>query len=171
VVKGHGKKKRARQRAQRTGAPYTAAAAGTVHGHIEPDTDFIDGLLPYVDGWESDVVLATKLLSACWAGCVPCQKSLGKKAVADRATLAALAGGVFLMMPTAMGAAAAKSPLIGPGARAWIERAHGTGFTAAAEPALRAVAELTPEAAADLLAAALDFWAASGADRAAFLGR
>ncbi|MER6736564.1 hypothetical protein [Streptomyces puniciscabiei] len=75
--------------------------------------------------------------------------------------------GVFLLMPTSLGAAAAKSPLIAPAARAWIKRAHGTGFSSTAEPALRAVAELSPEAAADLLDAALDFWAASGVDRPA----
>src|SRR5689334_14784090 len=64
VVKGHGKKQRARKKAQSTGAPYTAAAAGMAHGHPKPDTDFVEGLLPYVDGWESHAALATNLLAA-----------------------------------------------------------------------------------------------------------
>ncbi|WP_327311975.1 hypothetical protein [Streptomyces sp. NBC_01235] len=118
-----------------TGVP-RPSAAGTTHSHPEPDTGLMEGMLPYVPGWEINDDLAAKAVSACWAGCESCQEALTPKAVAHRATLAGLAGAVFL---TRSHETVQRSPFAGPAARAWIERAHGAAFTSRAEAALRAV--------------------------------
>jgi hypothetical protein len=49
---------------------------GTTHFHTEPDVDFMEGMLPYVPGWEIDHELATKVVSAGWAGCGECRREL-----------------------------------------------------------------------------------------------
>lgn len=161
MVKGHGKKQRAKKRAQRTGAAYASAAAGTTHHHPTPDTDFFEAMLPSVDGREVDYDLATRLVSACWAGCGPCQASLSARVLAERATLAALAGACYL---NPLGAAVRYSAVVSPVTRAWAERAHGTGLSADAEGALRAVVEMSESDAKELLEDTLDHWAGSGAD-------
>lgn len=134
------------------------SSAGTKHSHIEPDTDLMEELLPYVPGWEADYALATRVVSVCWEGCESCRAALTPKVVADRATLAGLAGAVFLTS-----SAAPMPPSAGPAARAWIERASDAARTSRAEATLRAVAELSEEDAADLLEVSLDAWAVSGA--------
>ncbi|MGW3312997.1 hypothetical protein ACWDG9_41210 [Streptomyces sp. NPDC001073] len=93
-----------------------------------------------------------------WEGCESCRAAPTPKVVADRATLAGLAGAIFLTS-----SAAPIPPSAGPAARAWIERASDAARTSRAEATLRAVAELSEEDAADLLEVSLDAWAASGA--------
>lgn len=138
----------------------TVGAAGSAHFHPEPDTGLMEGMLPYVPGWEIDHDLATKVVSAVWAGCESCQSRLAPAVVADRATLAGLAGAVFL---TPSHTLLQETPAAGPAARAWIEQAHGTFRTSGAEAVLRAVGELSEDAADDLLGESLDVWASSGA--------
>lgn len=124
----------------------------------------MEGMLPYVPGWEINHDLAAKAVSACWAGCESCQQALTPTVVADRATLAGLAGAVFL---TSWHETVQRSPFAGPAARAWIERTRGAAFTSRAEAALRAVSEMSEEDAEDLLQASLDLWVVSGAAQAA----
>lgn len=131
--------------------------AGSKHSHSEPDTDLMTGLLPYVQGWEVDYALATRVVNVSGEGCESCRAAFTPKVVADRATLAGLAGAIFLTS-----SAAPIPPSAGPAARAWIERASDTARTSRAEATLRAVAELSEEDAADLLNVSLDAWAASG---------
>ncbi|MFG2960867.1 hypothetical protein ACGF5O_44990 [Streptomyces sp. NPDC048291] len=133
------------------------------HVHAEPDTGLMEGMLPYVDGWQINHTLATKVVSAVWAGCDSCQEKLTPQVVADRATLAGLAGAVFL---TPAHAPRQETPAAGPVARAWIEQAHGKSRTSGAETVLRAVAELDEDDAEDLLEEALDVWDDSGAAQA-----
>ncbi|MDT0485239.1 hypothetical protein [Streptomyces doebereineriae] len=136
---------------------------GAGHLHTEPDTGLMEGMLPYVPGWETDHDLATRMVGAVWAGCAPCQSRLIPAVVADRATLAGLAGAVFLTPPHD---SVWETPAAGSAARAWIEQAHGAFQTSAAGAILRSVGELSEDAAADLLGEALDVWASSGAARA-----
>ncbi|WP_233221407.1 hypothetical protein [Streptomyces carminius] len=156
MVKGHGKKQRAKKRAARTGASHASAAAGTTHNHPTPDTDLFTGMLPHVDGWEANHDLATRLVSAAWAGCHPCQASLSRKVLADRATLAGLAGACYL---NPLGAGVQHSAAVSPVTRAWAAKAHGKAFSADAEAALRAVAEMSEDEAKELLEDTLDHWA------------
>lgn len=137
--------------------------AGHVHVHPEPDSGLMEGMLPYVPGWEIDHGLAARVVGAVWAGCASCRSRLTPAVVADRATLAGLVGAVFL---TPSQAPVQETPAAGPAARAWIEQAHGTFQTSGAEAVLRAVGELNEGAAADLLGESLDGWASSGAARA-----
>ncbi|MET8696906.1 hypothetical protein ABZV65_30700 [Streptomyces bauhiniae] len=164
MVKKHGKKQRAKNRSRRTGAAHASAAANTLHDHPQPDTDLLAGMMPYVPGWEADDELATRLIAACWAACMPCQKTIGKKVVAHRATLAGLAGTVFL---TPANAARPQVLMASPLTRTWIDQAHGKAFTDDAQAVLRAVEALEESAATDLLDVTLDFWAMSGARDAA----
>ncbi|MCX5097768.1 hypothetical protein OOK36_56045 [Streptomyces sp. NBC_00365] len=141
-----------------TGAP-RPSTAGATHSH-GPDTGLMEGMLPYVPGWEINYDLAARAVSACWAGCESCQKGLTPTVVAHRATLAGLAGAAVLVRSPEV---EQRLPFAGPAARAWIERAHGTAFTSRAEAALRAVAEMSEEDAEQLLRASLDIWVLSGA--------
>ncbi|MDG5807936.1 hypothetical protein P9869_35870 [Streptomyces ossamyceticus] len=136
------------------------AAGSSAHFHSEPDVGLMEGMLPYVPGWQIDHDLATKVVSAVWAGCESCQSRLAPAVLADRATLAGLAGAVFL---TPSHTTLQETPAAGPAARAWIEQAHGTFRTSGAEAVLRAVGELSEDAAEELLGEALDLWASSGA--------
>ncbi|WP_331448850.1 hypothetical protein [Streptomyces prasinus] len=160
MVKGHGKKQRTKKRAARTGASHASAAVGTTHTHPTPDTGLFEGMLPYVDGWEIDYALATRLVSACWAGCGPCQASLARRVLKDRATLAGLAGTCYL---TLVGASVQHSAAVDPVTRGWAARVHGKAFSADAEAGLRAVAEMSEGEAQDLLEDTLDHWAGPGA--------
>jgi hypothetical protein len=156
VVSKHGKKQRARKKAARTGASHASVVGGTLHDHSMTDTDLIDGMMPYVVGWESDADLATRLVGARWIGCRPCQESLSKLVVVNsRATLAGLAGACYLTLP---GTAVKHSPHISPATRAWAAKAHHKALTVDAEAALRAVGELSADDAAALLKDTLDHW-------------
>lgn len=157
MVSNHGKKKRAKNRSRRTGAAYASAAAGAAHTHQAPAPGVMEGVLPYVAGQAPDHALAVRLVAACWAGCGPCQKSLSAKAVAHRATLAGLAGAVYM---TPLGVAAQHSPVIAPATRAWIGQAQAAASTGTGDTALRAVADLGEDDARALLEDSLDHWAA-----------
>ncbi|WP_399553991.1 hypothetical protein [Streptomyces anulatus] len=157
VVKNHGKKTRAAKRAQRTGASHASAAAGTTHNHSVLDTGLLEGLLPYVAGSAPDHDLAARLIGACWAGCGPCQASLSAKTVAHRATLAGLAGAIYMPF---LGAAAQHSPFLAPPTRAWAARAQEAAASGNGHVALRAVDYLNEDDAHALLDDALNHWAA-----------
>ncbi|MFI8944097.1 hypothetical protein [Streptomyces syringium] len=156
MVKNHGKKSRAKKKAQRTGASHASAAAGTFHTHTPlPDMSAL-GQLPYAAGRELDTELAARLVAACRTACKPCQKSLAQKLRTEhRPTLAALAGAVYGELAG-----------IGPGAfasdtsRSWAPLARaanaGEGDRGAA---LAAVEAMDDAAASDLLEDALDHWA------------
>ncbi|MFF3617483.1 hypothetical protein [Streptomyces sp. NPDC002580] len=143
------------------------APDGPAHFHTRPDTGFMEGTLPYVPGWEIDHELATTVVSAVWAGCGSCRRKLTPQVVASRATLAGLAGAVFL---TPRGEPVRERPAAGPAVRAWIEQAHGKFLADGAQALLQAVDELSEDDAADLLREALDAWAASEGARDAAIG-
>ncbi|MFB7584570.1 MULTISPECIES: hypothetical protein [Streptomyces] len=156
MVKNHGKKSRAKKRAQRTGASHAAAAAGTLHTHKPlPDMTAL-GELPYAAGRELDIELAARLVAACRTACKPCQKSLAEKLRTEhRPTLAALAGAVYGELAGRGGMTFAS-----PTTRAWAPLARavnaGEGDGGAA---LAAVEAMDDAAASDLLEDALDHWA------------
>lgn len=152
MVKGHGKKQRAKNRARRTGAAHASAAANTVHTH-EPLPDLsVLPLVPHGGGQVLDLDLAARLVAACRAACRPCQKSLAGQMREDRPTLAALAGCIFGTLPTAGAFASGTTREWAVLARA--ARARGNGVEA-----LAAVRAMTEEQASDLLEDALDHWA------------
>ncbi|MEU5163391.1 hypothetical protein AB0G74_27795 [Streptomyces sp. NPDC020875] len=162
MVKGHGKKQRAKQRAQRTGTGHASAAAGAAHEHNPlPDMDILTRL-PHGAGRTLDLGLAARLVAACRAGCQPCQRSLARKLRTEqRPTLAVLAGAAYGTLP-----APGPTPglLASPATRAWapLARAGKTG-TEAAAAALAAVEAMSDDDASDLLEDTLDHWAAGGA--------
>ncbi|TLQ38961.1 hypothetical protein [Streptomyces marianii] len=152
MVKKHGKKQRARQKSRRTGAAYAAAAAGTTHTHSPlPDMSVIR-LVPHGSWRVLDLDLAARLVAACRVGCQPCQKSLAKKMLPDRATLAALAGAVYGTLPTS--GMFASSPT-----REWAPLARAAMKAASGDEAFAAVEAMDEEAAAALLEDSLDHWA------------
>ncbi|MEV5598940.1 hypothetical protein [Streptomyces sp. NPDC052496] len=158
MVKKHGKKQRAKNRSQRTGAAHASAAANATHTHTPlPDLTLLADL-PYGAGRELDLDLAARLLAACFAACRPCQRTLAKKVRTEqRPTLAALAGAVYGAIPS-------EGPFISPTTRSWAPlaraaaRAHSAGTTDGR--ALAAVEAMDDDAASDLLEDALDMWAA-----------
>ncbi|MFJ4745456.1 hypothetical protein [Streptomyces sp. NPDC088775] len=158
MVKSHGKKQRARQKAARTGAAYASAAAGTTHEHTPlPDMAVLEKL-PHNAGRKLDLELAARLVAACRIRCQPCQRTLaGKLRAEQRPTLAALAAAIYAALP---------SPgfVASPTTQAWapLARAGKTDPAVAAE-ALAAVEEMDDRAASDLLEDALDHWALGGA--------
>ncbi|MGW2826395.1 hypothetical protein ACWC24_36230 [Streptomyces sp. NPDC001443] len=133
---------------------------GPAHFHTQPDVGFMEGMLPYVLGWEIDHELATTVVSAVWAGCGSCRTKLAPQVVASRATLAGLAGAVFL---TPKGEPVRERPAAGQAVRAWIQQAHGKFLADDAPALLQAVDELNEDDAEELLREALDVWADSGA--------
>lgn len=153
MAKNHGKKSRAKQRAQRTGAPYASAATRTLHTH-EPLPDMTAlPLVPHGSWGPLDLDLAARLVAACRAGCVPCQRSLAAKVVAEaRSTLAALAGVVYGTLPT-------PGPVAGP-TRLWAQLAREAVRTRSGETAFAAVAAMDAADASELLEDALTHWAA-----------
>ncbi|MEU5978514.1 hypothetical protein [Streptomyces sp. NPDC047315] len=156
MVKKHGKKSRAKRKAQRAGASHASAAAGTLHTH-EPLPDMTGlGELPYAAGKELDTDLAARLVAACRTACKPCQTSLAQKLRTEhRPTLAALAGAVYGELAGIRPGAFASST-----SRSWAPLARaanaGEGDRGAA---LAAVEAMDDEAASDLLEDALDHWA------------
>jgi hypothetical protein len=161
VVKKHGKKSRARQRAQRTGAAHQSAATRTTHTHVPlPDMAVLTGL-PYGAGGKVNIELAARLVAACRAGCRPCQTSLARKVRADRPTLAVLAGAVFGL---SLNASVRHSPVVSPTTRAWSPLALSAHESGDGTGAFAAVQEMTDADASELLEDALDHWAAGGAE-------
>ncbi|MFE5847703.1 hypothetical protein ACFQ7N_39395, partial [Streptomyces niveus] len=154
MVSNHGKKQRAKKQAQRTGAAYSSAAAGTTHTH-EPLPDMTAlPLVPHGSWRLLDLDLAARLVAACRAGCVPCQKSLAKKMVTDaRPTLAALAGAVYGTLPTP--GAVASGPT-----RLWAQLAREAVRSRSGESAFAAVVAMNGTDASALLEDALVHWAA-----------
>ncbi|MEW1551336.1 hypothetical protein [Streptomyces tsukubensis] len=157
MVRNQRKKKRARQRAERTGASYTSATAGTTHVHEPlPDVDVLTRV-PQAAGRTLDLVLAARLVAACRAGCQPCQRSLARKLrTEERGTLAALAGAVYGPLPSPGFVASQATQEWAPLARA------GKADPVAAAAALAAVEAMSDDAASDLLEDALDHWAVGG---------
>ncbi|MFH8520274.1 hypothetical protein ACH4CE_35425 [Streptomyces gelaticus] len=155
VVKNHGKKSRAKKKAQRTGASHASAAAGTLHTH-EPLPDMAAlGKLPYATGKGLDTDLAARLVAACRTACKPCQKSLAQKLRTEhRPTLAALAGAVYGEL-AGIGPGAFASPT----SRAWAPLAQAAKAGKSGSEALAAVEAMDDAAASDLLEDALDHWA------------
>ncbi|CAL9677777.1 hypothetical protein SUDANB105_08088 (plasmid) [Streptomyces sp. enrichment culture] len=153
MVKKHGKKQRAKKRAQRTGAAYSSAAAGTTHTHTPlPDLSALP-LVPHGSWRVLDLDLAARLVAACRAGCQPCQQTLIAKVVKEkRATLAALAGAVYGALPAVGFAASGPTRQWAPFARTAMQAGEG-------DEAFAAVDAMDEAAAAALLNDALDHWA------------
>ncbi|MEU3356137.1 hypothetical protein [Streptomyces sp. NPDC037389] len=160
MVKKHGKKSRARQRARRTGAPHQAAATRTTHEHTPLPDMTVLGNLPYSAGRAPDTELAARLVAACRAGCRPCQDSLARKASADRPTLAALAGAVYGL---ALNRGAVHSPILSATTRSWSPLALAAAESGDGTTAFAAVEHMSAPGAAELLEDALDQWAVGGA--------
>ncbi|MDN3262873.1 hypothetical protein QWJ26_24315 [Streptomyces sp. CSDS2] len=152
MVKSHGKKQRAKKKAQRTGASYSSAAAGTTHTHTPlPDLSMLP-LVPHGSWRVLDLDLAARLVAACRAKCQPCQQTLITKMVTEqRATLAALAGAVYGTLPA-----------VGFGASAttwqWAPLARTAMRSGAGDEAFTAVEAMDATAATALLNDALDHW-------------
>jgi len=156
------RKKAARRRVDRDDVSYREARrrllAGDdpAHRHPAPDLSILADL-PYADGRPVDAPLAVAVVGACRAGCRPCQETLIPALLADRATVAALAGAVYGLWPTA--GLFASSPTL-----AWhplVRQAHESGDGAQAFTALEA---MSADELAQLLDDALEHWAAGGAD-------
>ncbi|MCS0606017.1 hypothetical protein NX794_33135 [Streptomyces sp. LP11] len=158
MVKSHGKKQRARKKAQRTGAGYASAAAGTTHEHTPlPDMAVLEKL-PHVAGRDLDLELAARLVAACRSRCRPCQRTLAEKLRTEqRPTLTALAAAVYATLPSPGFIASSTTQGWAPTARA------GKADPAAAAEALATVEAMDDAAASDLLEDALDHWAVGGA--------
>ncbi|MEV6357935.1 hypothetical protein [Streptomyces hydrogenans] len=153
MVKSHGKKQRAKNKARRTGAAYASAAAGTLHQHTPlPDMSALD-TVPALPGLFVDKDLSARLVAACRAGCRPCQSSLTPKVVEDRATLLALAWAIYTTLPTAGALATATTQEWAPLARAAYDD------MGAAPDMLEAFGAMSAVQRSELLEDALDHWA------------
>ncbi|WP_030237439.1 hypothetical protein [Streptomyces sp. NRRL S-350] len=154
------KKQAARKKQRTTGAPYTAAAAGTGHQHPAPDFGVMDSC-PYGVTRQVNLAPAAALVGAARAGCQPCQKSAIPAVLAgDRLVLAVLAGTPFSLLPS--------TGLMSPAsARLWEvgRRMRESGFEgpAPAAPMLALLESLPEEELRDVLEDALDMWAGFGA--------
>lgn len=160
MVKKHGKKQRARAKAQRTGAGYASAAAGTAHEHTPlPDMSILASV-PHGCGRPLDLELAARLVAACRTACRPCQTSLARqmRLPESRATLAALAGTVFGILPS-VGAFASETT------RTWASLAQAAAAERQGDAALAAVEAMAEAQASELLEDALDHWAVGGASQ------
>lgn len=159
MVKGHGKKQRAKNRSRRTGASYASAAANAIHQHEPlPDMGTLTGV-SFLAGENVDTDLAARLVAACRTGCEPCQRSMAAKVITShRPTLAALAAVAYGVAPLPPG------PDASPTTKSWepLAKAAKTDPGAGIE-ALATVMMMDDEAASDLLEDALDHWAAAGA--------
>lgn len=130
-----------------------------MHTHPAPNTELLKEMLPHAPGLDIDYDLGAGLIAACWAGCTPCRKALSARVLADRGTLAGLAGAAYL----ATWGTTQPSSLTDSATRAWIEQARGMQTAGNGEVALRAVAEMGERAARDLLESALGHWAGTEA--------
>ncbi|MDA5279921.1 hypothetical protein [Streptomyces sp. Isolate_45] len=158
MVKKHGKKQRARAKARRTGAGYASAAAGTAHEHTPlPDMGVLMSV-PHGGGRPLNLELAARLVAACRTACRPCQTSLAQqmRLLENRATLAALAGTPFGILPS-VGSFASETT------RAWALLARAATAERQGDAALAAVEAMADPQASELLEDALDHWALGGA--------
>ncbi|MFI6513285.1 hypothetical protein ACIBCT_37265 [Streptosporangium sp. NPDC050855] len=147
------RKRAIRERMATTGEPYSQAALHV--DHSAPDLRFL-AELPYAAGQTVDLRLAAATVAGCRAGCASCQKLLIPRLLADRPTVAVLAGGVYGLWPTA-------GPLASPPTRAWhplVRQAHDSGEGTRAWAAIEAMSDGDL---AQVLDDALDHWAAGGA--------
>jgi len=147
------RKRAIRSRMDITGEPYSEAALHI--DHPAPDLRFLPEL-PYAAGRAVNLFLATATVAGCRAGCASCQKLLIPHLLADRPTVAVLAGGVYGLWPTA-------GPFSSPPTRAWhplVRHAHASGDGTQAWAAIEALSDGDLE---QVLDDALDHWAAGGA--------
>ncbi|MEV8103168.1 hypothetical protein [Streptomyces sp. NPDC088135] len=169
MVKKHGKKQRARQKAARTGAAYASAAAGTTHEHTPlPDMTVLTEI-PYLAGQYIDTELAARLVAACRSACRPCQATLAKKLRTEqRPTLIALAVSIYATLPSPGFVASPTTQEWAPLARA------ARNDPSAAARAVGSAGAMDDEAASALLEDTLDHWAmvdASAEDVAELTGK
>ncbi|MET9067779.1 hypothetical protein [Streptosporangium sandarakinum] len=153
------RKRAVRERMAITGEPYSEAALHI--DHPAPDLRFLPEL-PYAAGRAVNLRLATATVAGCRAGCASCQKLLIPRLLADRPTVAVLAGGVYGLWPGA-------GPLASPSTRAWhplVRQAHESGDGTQAWAAIEAMSDGDL---AQVLDDALDHWAAGGAPLTAVL--
>ncbi|WP_433259407.1 hypothetical protein ACQPYK_50155 (plasmid) [Streptosporangium sp. CA-135522] len=158
----HARKNRARKRQQRApGAAYVSANAGTAHQHPAPDLAILADS-PYAAGRPVNLPLAVAAVAACRAGCQPCQASVIPRLLADRVTIAALAGAVYGLLPV-------PGSFASPATRTWQPLARQANDSGDGAEALAALDRMPAEEVADLLDDARDHWAAGGADISPFL--
>ena len=156
MVKKHGKKQRARRKAERTGASYASAAAGTTHVHEpSPDLAAFDAWPDSGLGQASDRDLAARLVAAARAGCRPCQGSLTEEAChISRPTVASLAGAVYSGL-----AGISPGAIASPTSRRWAPLAREAAARDDSTDATGRVLMMEAEEIRDLLEDALDHWA------------
>lgn len=156
MVKKHGKKQRARRKADRTGASYASAAAGTTHVHEpSPDLAAFDAWPDSGLGLPADRDLAARLVAAARASCRPCQESLAEQARrVSRPTVAALAGAVYSGL-----AGISAGVFASPTTRRWAPHAREAAARGDSTDATGRVIMMEDEQVGDLLEDALDHWA------------
>ncbi|MET9399294.1 hypothetical protein [Kitasatospora sp. NPDC002965] len=144
---GRDKKRDARTRKARTGAPLSAATTGTAHQHTAPphlaalldDTDpnrVYSRALTALDGTaqqDQALKLVGHLLGACDVKCRPCQDSAAALAVkAVPAPVVALAAAVYATHPGPGWVASETTRALWPAIRALADRGHADDLVAAA---------------------------------------
>ncbi|WP_285783241.1 hypothetical protein [Microbispora sp. NBRC 16548] len=150
-------KRDTRQHARATGTSYQRALYETRgHEHPAPDLTILADL-PYPAGRPVNVPLAAKMVGACRAGCGPCQDDLFPELLADRATVAALAGAVYGLVPVV-------GMLASPTTSAWQDLARYVKEHPGSADAVDALSLMSDEEAGDLLNDTLDHWSVAGAD-------
>ncbi|MGW4725359.1 hypothetical protein [Streptomyces sp. NPDC004291] len=156
MVKSHGKKQRAKNKARRTGAAYASAAAGTTHQHDPmPDMSAVEEI-PYLPVEFVDTGLAARLVAAARAGCRPCQRTLSKQVVDDdQSTLLALAAAIYGRLPA--------SSVVSATTRGWAPLCRAAHEDMGEVPEmLEAFGALNLQERAELLKDVLDRWAMGG---------
>lgn len=151
MPKHHRRKAANRARAKATGGPYAAAASGSLHTHPVPDLPDLTAL-PYSADRPVDEGLAARLIAAAQAACEPCQRRLGDAVVADRATLAVMAGHWYGVLPSV--GIMASDPT-----RSWAPAAREAARSGSGEGALADLDAMSADQARQVLEDALDHWA------------
>ncbi|MGV9601670.1 hypothetical protein ACWDR1_33935 [Streptosporangium sandarakinum] len=156
-------KRAVRRLAERENLPYAEARrrimaedSAVSHQHPTPDVSALAGL-PYTANRPVDLRLAAAIVGACRAGCWPCQDFLAHRLLEERATIAALAGAVYSLWPTA-------GPLASPATRAWHPLVRAARDSDGGTAVMAAIDRMSAKEVADLLDDALDHWALGGAD-------
>lgn len=145
-------KARARQRQKRTGASYTSAAAGTTHDHRGPELVLLPGI-NFGVGRVAELSMASRLVAAAHAGCLPCQDSLIDQVLdGDRLVIAQMAAWVYGAVPVAGFLATPTTQRFAELAREAIDAEDG-------RPLLALVEGLQDTDLEDLLNDTLDLWA------------